>query len=160
MQKIILSRKLKILIIIIILLATLGLADSAYLFWTEQKGGEVVCTTGGCSFVLSSPYSYLLGIKLPVWGMLYYLSLLLLAVLVITKKYKAATRVLAATSLSGFLMSLYFTYIQFYELVALCQWCLFSAFSSTLIFILTSTLYLKTRTQKPPYSQKEDDKQL
>ena len=147
MKKIVLTKQQKILISIIILLAVLGLLDSTYLFWVEQKGSEVICTTGGCSFVLSSPYSYLLGIKLPIWGMLYYLSLLILAILGIIKKYKVAIGLLTATSLSGFLMSLYFTYIQFYELVALCQWCLFSAFSSTIIFILTATLYLKTRTQ-------------
>ncbi len=160
MMKLILTQKQKILLTIITILAGLGLSDSIYLFTVEQKGAEVVCGTGGCSFVLSSPYSYLLGIKLPVWGMLYYLSLLIFAVLALTKKHKAAIGLLAATSLSGFLMSLYFTYIQFYELVALCQWCLLSALVSTFIFILTFTLYLKTRTQKPSHSQKKDNKQL
>ncbi len=147
MIKLILTKKQKTLLTIIIILAGLGLSDSIYLFTVEQRGAEVVCATGGCSFVLSSPYSYLLGIKLPVWGIFYYLSLLIFAILALTKKYKAAIGLLTATSLSGFLLSLYFTYIQFYELVALCQWCLFSAISSTLIFILTFTLYLKTRTQ-------------
>ncbi len=135
----------KLLVAVVIALALIGLSDSLYLFITEKSGSEVICGTGGCSFVLSSPYSYLLGIKLPIWGMLYYLSLLLTGLAAVFTLKKIYLQILTMISLAGFLMSLYFTYIQFYELVSLCQWCLLSALTSTLIFIITSTLYLKNR---------------
>ncbi len=135
----------KLLVAVVIALALIGLSDSLYLFITEKSGSEVICGTGGCSFVLSSPYSYLLGIKLPIWGMLYYFSLLLTGLAAVFTLKKIYLQILTLISLAGFLMSLYFTYIQFYELVSLCQWCLLSALTSTLIFIITSTLYLKNR---------------
>ncbi len=146
------KKTFKLLLSFVIILALVGLGDSFYLFMTEKSGSEVICGTGGCSFVLSSPYSYVLGVKLPIWGMLYYFSLLLFSFFTLLTLKKIFLQILTLISLSGFLMSLYFTYVQFYELVSLCQWCLLSALTSTLIFITTLILYSKNRKQQPNYS--------
>ena len=61
------------------ILALVGLADSLYLWSFKLGGGPLVCGTGGCDAVNSSPYSEVLGIPVAAIGALGYAVLLALA---------------------------------------------------------------------------------
>ncbi len=108
-------------------LVLLGLGISSYLLYTSLTGSEIVCAIGQCGIVNNSKYAYLLGLPVSGWGAFYYTSLLVLLAL---KKQK----LFFALSVWGFIFSSYLTYIEGYVIHAWCQWCLFSAWITYLIF--------------------------
>lgn len=60
-------------------IASLGVVETAYLTWTKvAAGGETFCGPD-CSSVLNSPYASVAGIPLPVFGLLAYTSVAVLA---------------------------------------------------------------------------------
>lgn len=120
-----------------LLLSLIGLGDSFYLalkhFQPVNPLEKCGITGGSCDLVLRSSYSEIFGIPLAVIGVLYYL-IMLVAFLVYNQKAK---RIASATSLVGFVASLYFVYIQLVVIGAICEYCMLSAVVSTLLFVLT-----------------------
>ncbi|HKJ35907.1 MAG TPA: vitamin K epoxide reductase family protein [Solirubrobacterales bacterium] len=111
-----------------ILLAVLGLAGLAvatYLSIVHFEGGEPVCVAGGegCSKVQDSDYAELVGIPVPVIGVGGYLTVLLAAALP-----GDVGRFLGLfAGLVGVGFSVYLTYLELFEIEAICQWCVASA---------------------------------
>ncbi len=60
-------------------LSLVGTLDSLYLLSFKFSGQPLICGTGGCDAVNSSPYSEILGIPVAAIGVLGYLALLALA---------------------------------------------------------------------------------
>jgi uncharacterized membrane protein len=48
--------------------AAAGIALTAYLLYTRETGGQLVCTTGGCETVQSSPTRRSSACRSPRWG--------------------------------------------------------------------------------------------
>ena len=134
---------------LIILLTVSGLGISAYLMWGYTVPGATLSCGGlsGCDTVKDSIYANLLGIPLPVIGMISYLTILILALLhrhfVARQTNGSAYTALAifGISLTGVLYSAYLTYIELFVIEAICRWCVASAVIMVAIFIL-STLSL------------------
>jgi uncharacterized membrane protein len=132
-----------------ILLAIAGLGVSAYLMWGYTvEGAELACGgSSGCEEVKQSAYASILGVPLPVLGLVSYTVLLILVFLqnLITLKNRqlAAYTALAifGISLMGVLYSAYLTYLEFFVIYAICRWCVASAVIMAAFFIL-STLNL------------------
>jgi uncharacterized membrane protein len=61
-------------------IASIGAAVTAYLTYSKLAGNEAACPTGGCDIVLSSPYAYVFGLPLSLFGFLGYLSMIVFAV--------------------------------------------------------------------------------
>ncbi|MBP9690698.1 quinone-dependent dihydroorotate dehydrogenase, partial [Candidatus Woesebacteria bacterium] len=103
-----------------------------------------ICGVGlfsDCGMVLQSKYSVMFGLPLAVWGIVQYLAVMALygiSQILGSRFYK---RLLFIQTAFGFIFSLYFLYLQIYVIGALCQYCLLSAFSSTLIYILVRIEY-------------------
>lgn len=132
----------KNLLVMQIILSFLGFLDSLYLSYQKITNNEVACSTfGGCNTVINSNYAYLIGIPLAYLGLIYYLTLLLVIFFVLINKKTLWLKLLTIITLSGFLMSGYFVYLQFFEIGSICIFCMFSALVSTLLFITTQTLY-------------------
>ena len=106
-------------------LALAGFLISVYLTWTHLNGAVPVCVggSGGCETVQTSRYSEILGIPVAALGLFAYASMLLCAVL---RGEKAAVSG-AFVALVGFLFSAYLSYLEFFVLRAICQWCVASA---------------------------------
>ncbi|MDB5265572.1 MAG: Vitamin epoxide reductase [Parcubacteria group bacterium] len=121
------------------LLATLGFIDSVYLTIDHYTHGIVPCYVGSCETVLTSSYANgLFGIPIPVavLGVIFYFSVLVLLMVYFDSKNKIALLLaLLATSI-GVLASGYFIYLQADVIGAWCQYCLFSAFTSTTMFVI------------------------
>jgi uncharacterized membrane protein len=114
------------------LLALLGLFDAAYLAIERVLGGTgVFCPTGGgCTTVQESAYSAVFGVPVAYIGVAGYAALLLVALLSLSADTLAGVRasvLLLALASIGLLFSLYLSYLQLFEIKALCFWCVISA---------------------------------
>lgn len=129
----------------LILLAIAGLGVSAYLMWGYTvEGAELACGgSSGCEEVKESAYASILGIPLPVLGLVSYTVLLVLVFLQAKFSVKevqwAAYTALAifGISLVGVLYSAYLTYIELFVIYAICRWCVASAVIMVVFFILS-----------------------
>ncbi len=123
-------------VILILLLAFCGLADSAYVARQESANIPLLCNIGnlsGCNVVAQSPYSKFLGIPLAEYGIIFYAIVFVLAALELVLYDRLLRRVLQTLALFGILASLYFTFLQVFVIDALCIYCLGSAFVALLI---------------------------
>lgn len=121
--------------------ATIGLLDSAYLSYIKLANTNIYCTPGlgHCDVVNASQWSYLWGIPIAVFGVVGYAAILLLITFGNRNKTLAPNvyLMLFGISLTGFLFSLYLTYLEIFILKTICQWCVLSSLTMTAIFILS-----------------------
>lgn len=135
-------------------IAILGAINTAYITVTKLSGGETACPAGGCEQVLSSPYAYVFGIPLSLFGLLAYIGMAIfaLAPLAINPDEKKTLRtqlenqswlLLFLGSTAMLVFSGYLMYIMFTEFVAvngakaICYYCVASAIFAATLFILT-----------------------
>ena len=134
---------------LILLLGFLGFIDTLYLTYEHFTGTPVNCSIlSGCDKVLTSSYSTILGIPLALIGTLYYILILATIANYLRNRNETRIKYLFGLVGLGFIFSLFLVYLQFFVLKALCLYCLISAASSTLIFILTSVYLVKLKRLK------------
>ncbi len=122
--------------IIIFVLAILGILDTGYLSYTHLFGGQACGQWSGCSFVLSSPYTRLLGVPLSTLGLGVYCCFVFLAMYArVTRKKTDATRWIFYISLIGNLFAGYLIYLQAAVIKHWCPFCLLSAALILTIFV-------------------------
>ena len=128
---------LKLLIIIMMVISFLGFSDATYLASEYYLGKPITCSIlKGCEVVTTSQYSKILGIPVSLFGSLYYLTILLGIIFYLDSKKAEVLKYLGLFTVSGFIASLYFVFLQAFVIQAYCIYCLFSATTSTLLFIL------------------------
>jgi uncharacterized membrane protein len=125
-----------------LILITIGILVTAYLSIAELTDTATVCIESGafnCDLVQNSAYSKIMGIPIAVLGFATYVILGVLVSLEnrvgLLKDYGMV--LVFAITLFGFLYSAWLTYIEFFQLKALCPWCLVSASIMTLLFIVS-----------------------
>ena len=136
--------------LIIFSLIFLGILDTLYLTWEHFANITVPCPVHSplgsyidCGKVLHSSYATLLGVPLAMYGLLYFLFLLLIFK---TKYFKYMI-------IFGLLFSSYLLFIQIYVLHAICLYCTLSGLINLLLFLVTwpsklfSILRLKNSSQ-------------
>ncbi len=117
--------------------AALGVGVATYITIADAGGGAPACVAGGhgCATVAESSYSHIGGVNVSVFGIVGYLLLLATAFFA-TDPARLAGFVFA---LGGFGFSVYLTYLEIYEIEAICQWCVASAVLMTILFVLSAT---------------------
>ena len=122
-------------------LAAVGIAIAGYLTYVHYAGVDPICTGGGggCHAVQSSSYAELAGIPVAVLGLAGYVAILA-SLRVPGERGALATALLA---LVGFGFSLYLTWLELFEIDAICQWCVGSAVVMTLLAALGVTRLLR-----------------
>jgi len=123
--------------------AAIGFFDATYLTMKHFFGGIVPCLTGGCELVTTSEYSIIIGIPVALLGAIYYLSQIILMVAHFESKSAVPLRLAAQITVVGLLASLYLVSLQLFVIHAICDKCMLSALSSTVLFILG--LYIQKR---------------
>jgi uncharacterized membrane protein len=145
-------------------LALIGLLVAVYLGLYElQLSGSMVCPLGGeCDKVNTSSYVNMFGIPIAVIGIIGYSLILAVDLGWITRRRLAGERehrrprwavrspgvynllsaipvglVLIGLSAFGFLFSLFLTYLELFQIRAICTWCVVSAAAMTLILGLS-----------------------
>lgn len=125
-------------------LSALGFADALYLTFKHYSQSAGVCLIGqGCNEVLNSHYAQFFGIPLGLIGAAYYFSVFILMLFSLTKKKQEIFYLILPLTLTGFLMSGYFVYLQLFVVKSICYYCMFSAVDSTILFILSLLLIIK-----------------
>lgn len=138
----------KNVLLCLLVLALIGFADSAYLTYEHYAKILPPCSTSvfvDCGKVLHSKYALVFGIPLALFGVGYYLMQVLLLRVTIVQKNSSLKKYLLILSTAGFLFSLYFVYLQLVILKAICLYCMVSALTSTLLFILSINFFEKDR---------------
>ncbi len=132
-------------VIAFLVVALIGFADAAYLTVEHYQNVIPPCTTSGCETVLTSAYSTLFGLPVSLWGVIYYLVIAIGAIIYVEARFvskqvrpiheKLIALTLRAT-VAGLIASAYFFYLQAAVIHSFCQYCLGSAATSTILFVL------------------------
>ena len=118
----------------LILLALVGIAIAGYLTYVHARGFDPACTFGGCERVQNSEWARLAGVPVPYIGLFGYVSILV-GLLV---RGELARLAVAAMTYIGFAFSMYLTYREIFDIRAICQWCVASAVTMTLLAVLAT----------------------
>jgi uncharacterized membrane protein len=111
-------------------LAAVGVAIAAYLAWIHYSGDAPLClASGACERVQSSHWAKLAGVPVALLGVVGYVAILgSLAI-----RGEAGRMATALLAFAGVGFSAYLTYVELFEIEALCQWCVASAVIMTVI---------------------------
>ena len=132
---------------LLLALAIAGVAVAGYLSWVAlDDEQEAACSgVGDCQTVQSSEYSEIAGVPIAVLGLGMYLVLL---ALVAARRWWGALRddeapqalagLTFALALGGTLYSAYLTWLELFEIEAICVWCVGSALIVTLLMLLSA----------------------
>lgn len=132
------------LVVAILIVALLGFADATYLTIEHYSGVIPPCAVGGCEQVLTSDYSTIGGIPVALGGAIYYFLILLgTFVYLIEGKKEVVLRSTLLFTVVGMVSTLYFFAIQAFVLKAFCLYCLGSAATSTILFVLAIVVFSK-----------------
>lgn len=136
----------KTLAITFLVIAFLGFLDATYLAVEHFRGVVPPCTVlQGCEKVTTSEYSLILGVPVALLGAIYYLLIIVLVVLFFDRKNEKYFLYASYLTIFGLLAAIYFVFIQLVIIKAICIYCMFSALTSTLLFILGLIAVLRNR---------------
>jgi uncharacterized membrane protein len=122
---------------------------SGYLLWVREAGASLICSTGGCETVQTSPYADVLGIPVPLVGLAGYLLLLAAAV----GRGETARSLHGVLAVAAVVFSSYLLYVQVELIGAVCDWCLASDAVVTGIAVL-ALLRFKRGQESPAGSSR------
>ncbi len=129
------NRKRKLSRKIILIVSSLGFILSAYLtyfFYTHRS--TLFCAAGsGCDVVGSSPYATILGVPVPLLGVIGYMAIIVVSLISLSTRLKWLW--LYFISLSALSFSAYLTYLELFVIKALCPYCVASALFAAAIYV-------------------------
>jgi uncharacterized membrane protein len=136
--------------VILAVLAVIGLAISAYLGFVEAAGGVPSCgPLHGCETVAASEYSRIAGVPVAFLGLGFGVALLVAAI----GWYRTGDRRLLAAhyglSLAGVVFEVYLTYLQLFEIHAVCVWCASFGLTVVLGFVVALVAWLRHDRAEP-----------
>lgn len=131
-----------------LLVSFFGFLDATYLAAMHYLGLSVPCSiVEGCERVTTSQYAKIGGIPVALLGAFYYLSIFLAGVAFWDSKKEKILFWAARFTAVGFFASLWFIFLQLFIIKALCLYCMGSATTSTLLFLL-SLFIIRQSAQK------------
>ncbi len=127
----------KVYTIIFLVLAVLGFLDATYLSAETLMHKQVYCSiVTGCNEVLGSKYSHIGPIPVSVFGSAYYLTLLVLAGLLLQHRKQILRKIIKYITWIGLLASAVFVFLMLAVIKSICVYCFASAITSTLLFLV------------------------
>lgn len=127
-------------------LALIGLADASFLAASHWNGHLPNCSiTDQCDDVLKSAYSTIGPIPVALLGAVYYLALTVMLGLFFDGGKKIWLQLAGRLTIAGLAAAVYFVTVMAYILKAYCQYCLLSAGTSTLLFIIGMIVLAKLK---------------
>jgi len=126
-------------------LAIVGLAIAGYLTWAHYQHDALVCGLGDCETVQTSQYSEVAGLPIAILGMGMFGAII---ALVLIRSWRSSLTDVASAgiiflTLTGVLYYAYLTWIEIFELEAICQWCVLSSLMTVGILINEGWRYLR-----------------
>ncbi|MBI2776767.1 MAG: vitamin K epoxide reductase family protein [Chloroflexi bacterium] len=130
--------------LILAVLDLVGLAIASYLAIVEVGGGVPVCgPLEGCATVAQSEYSRIGGVPVAVYGEGLSLLLFSLAIAWWRTNFYALLLAHYGLSLAGVVFEIYFLYLQFAVIRAVCVWCTSYGLSLVLRFVIALAVWLR-----------------
>ena len=130
---------------IVAALALAGIFVALYLLlYKLGMIGALSCAVGSCEIVNTSKWATFLGLPVAGWGVGFYIGLFVLAMASTREEYaesRTISAVLLAVATTGVVFSGWLTYLELFEIHAICQWCVVSAIIVTVIFFVTIADY-------------------
>lgn len=124
--------------VVFIVLPLLGFIDSVYLMIGRLFKFSLPCTLlGGCDVVTRSIYSSIGPIPLALLGVVYYLTLLLIAIHSLESGKTGVFNLYRKITWLGLVFSLWLIVVQAFILKAYCTYCLASAGICAILFVFT-----------------------
>jgi len=124
----------------LLLLALVGIGIAGYLTYVHYNKLAPICAVGhGCEKVQNSEWAKVGGVPVPVIGLVGYVAILA-SLLVRGELARLAT---AGMAYIGVSFSAYLTYRELFSIHAICQWCVGSAVTMTLIAVLATLHVLR-----------------
>ncbi len=143
-QPALVGRRYNVLLVGVVLLGLLGIGVTGYLTYVHFDEDALVCTVGGCETVQQSEYSTMFGVPIAAFGVLMFASVVFLALMRMSSRRAIPTDIATIGAwtilLTGLLYYAYLTYIEIWELEAICQWCVASSIIALLMFTLESIM--------------------
>lgn len=136
------------LVIVVLIVALLGFIDASYLTVEHYKNVIPPCSvTGGCEVVLTSIYSTILGVPVSLLGAIFYLLILVGAFAYLESKNDQFLKWSLMLTIPGFILALWFVYVQIFILHSYCIYCLGSFLTTTILFTLAMKIFTKYHEQ-------------
>jgi uncharacterized membrane protein len=127
----------------------IGFLDAVYLTAKHYSGTLLTCSLfTGCEEVTTSIYATFFGIPVALGGSFFYFIVLVFTLIFINMKSGVLLRLLICILPVGFLASIWFVYLQLFVLKAICQYCMVSAITSTVLFAFWLFFMVKYRKQE------------
>lgn len=129
---------------LVFILSFLGLLVAAYLSYEYLTSSPILCPIGGagCDTVRLSPYSSFFSISTPLYGVAYYLSMMIGTFLISASLLSTLIKKLMLTAtIFAVLFGVYLTYLETYVIKAYCIWCV-TSFIITIV-LLTVLIFKK-----------------
>jgi uncharacterized membrane protein len=125
----------KRIILALVVISFIGFLDATYITAKHYLGDIPPCgLTGECEAVLTSQYATVFNIPVALSGAIYYLFIFLLLIAYVDTKNNRLIFVISSITLIGFLVSLWFVYLQLFVIKAICIYCISSAVICTILF--------------------------
>ncbi|MBI4114326.1 MAG: vitamin K epoxide reductase family protein [Candidatus Niyogibacteria bacterium] len=125
------------LLVLFLLVALIGFVDAAYLTVLHFLNSTPPCSIlEGCEQVTTSKYAMLGSIPISLIGAVYYLVIFLLSIAALDTGRRFPMRAAIVFTWGGFAVSLFLVALQLFVIKALCLYCMVSAFTTLVLFIL------------------------
>lgn len=115
--------------LIIFILSFVGVLEALYLNYECRRHRAPVCLIGNeCQFVWNSPYSKTFGVSNEILGIIYYITLAVVELVILSGD--TSSQMVTGEYIflfGGAIMSCYFFYVQWRLIKAWCFWCTLSA---------------------------------
>lgn len=129
-------KKQKILYSIIVL-SIIGFFIATYLTLVHYEGDLPQCSIEGCEKVLTSEYAVLLGVPVSLFGAVYFLSSIVLSLLVLqNSKKRIFDRLLGLVILKGAIIAIILLVVQILVIDSICMYCATSDSISIILLLL------------------------
>lgn len=121
----------------LLIVSFMGLTVAGYLTITYASNAPVACISGeGCLAAQLSPYASFMGVQTPIYGVIYYLALGILAALWSGETKKKLLVPLGILTSVGLAVSIFLSSIEAFILHTWCSWCVASAMLTIIAFIM------------------------
>ncbi|MEK7590145.1 MAG: vitamin K epoxide reductase family protein [Patescibacteria group bacterium] len=125
------------LAIALLIISFIGFLDATYLTVQHYRGLPPECSiVEGCEEVVTSKYAVMFGVPVALLGGIYYLTIFILSIIYLDSKNKSIIKLAALLTAAGLIASIGFVYLQLFVIKAICVYCMFSAATSTTLFVL------------------------
>jgi uncharacterized membrane protein len=135
---------------LMLVLALVGVCVAFYDAYALYNGQALWCPPpiSGCNEVANSPYARIFSLPVGYYGVVYYLYMFGLAALLAFDPSSRGLR-FAAVGYSGLgpCFSIYFLYLQIVFIHAFCIYCLISAITTFLLFIVAVSHFIQRRAR-------------